>query len=87
MEIYETKSADLGAKLSLAEVMSLHRGEEQIVAQEKENSKCTSNALWVKSGNRGILKCLKVNNHFELIFHRKMFIYFLGDAKLPKVYD
>jgi len=44
-------------------------------------------ALWVKSGNRGILKCLKVNNHFELIFHRKMFIYFLGDAKLPKVYD
>ena len=47
----------------------------------------TATALWVKSGNRGILKCLKVNNNFELIFHRKMFIYFLGDAKLPKVYD
>ena len=39
----ESKSADLGAKPSLAEVMSLCRGEEQIVAEEKENSKCTSN--------------------------------------------
>ena len=41
------------------------------------------NALWVKSGNRGNLKCLKVNNHFALIFHQKSFIYFLSDAKLP----
>ena len=49
MEIYETKSADLGAKLSLAEVMSLHRGEEQIVAQEKENSKCTSNEIEIRA--------------------------------------
>ena len=45
------------------------------------------NALWVKSGNRGNLKCLNVNNHFALIFHRKFFISFLSDAKLPKVYD
>ena len=44
-------------------------------------------ALWVKSGNRGNLKCLKVNNHFALIFHQKIFISFLSDAKLPKVYD
>ena len=29
------------------------------------------NALWVKSGNRGNLKCLKVNNHFALIFQKK----------------
>ena len=27
-------------------------------------------ALWVKSGNRGNLKCLKVNDNFALIFHR-----------------
>ena len=45
----------------------------------------SDNALWVKSGNRGNLKCLKVNNHFALIFHRKIFISFLSDAKLPKV--
>ena len=45
------------------------------------------NALWVNSGNRGNLKCLKVNNHFELIFYRKIFISFFSDAKLPKVYD
>ena len=38
------------------------------------------NALWVKSGNRGNLKCLKVNNHFALIFYRKIFISFLSDA-------
>ena len=44
-------------------------------------------ALWVKSGNRGNLKCLKVNNHFALIFHRKIFISFLSDVKLTKVYD
>ena len=44
-------------------------------------------ALWVKSGNRGNLKCLKVNNHFVLIFHRKIFVSFLSDAKMPKVYD
>ena len=44
-------------------------------------------ALWVKSGNRGNLKCLKVDDHFALIFHQKMFISFLSDAKLPKVYD
>ena len=44
-------------------------------------------ALWVKSGNRGNLKCLKVNNHFALIFHPKIFISFLSDTKLPKVYD
>ena len=45
------------------------------------------NALWVKSGNRGNLKCLKVNNHFALIFHQKKYIYFLSDGKPPKVYD
>ena len=45
------------------------------------------NALWVKSGNRANLKCLKVNNDFALIFHRKFFISFLIDAELPKVYD
>ena len=45
------------------------------------------NALWVKSGNRGNLICLKVNNHFALICQRKIFISFLSDAKLPKVYD
>ena len=50
-------------------------------------SKVRINALWVKSGNRGNLKCLKVNNHFALIFYRKFFISFLSDAKLPKVYD
>ena len=44
-------------------------------------------ALWVKSGNRGNLKCLKVNDNFALIFHRKIFISFLSDAKLPKVCD
>ena len=44
-------------------------------------------ALWVKSGNRGNLKCLKVNNNFALIFCQKFFIPFLSDAKLPKVYD
>ena len=26
-------------------------------------------ALWVKSGNRGNLKYLKVNNHFAIIFY------------------
>ena len=46
-----------------------------------------NSALWVKSGNRGNLKCLRVNNHLALIFHRKMFISLLSDAKLPKVYD
>ena len=46
-----------------------------------------SNALWVKSGNRRNLICLKVNNNFALIFQRKIFISFLSDAKLPKVYD
>ena len=44
-------------------------------------------ALWVKSGNRGNLKCLKVDNNFAVIFHRKTFILFLSDAKLLKVYD
>ena len=44
-------------------------------------------ALWVKSGNRGNLKCLKVNDQYALIFHRKMFIAFLSDTKLSKVYD
>ena len=44
-------------------------------------------ALWVKSGNRGNLKCLNVNNHFTLIFYQKYIILFLSDAKLPKVYD
>ena len=33
-------------------------------------------ALWVKSGNRGNLKCLKVNDYFALIFHRNIFISF-----------
>ena len=45
------------------------------------------NALWVKSGNRGNLKCLNVNDHYELIFYRKMLISFLSDAKLLHVYD
>ena len=45
------------------------------------------NALSAKSGNRGNLKCLKVNNHFALIFHRKIFISFLSVVKPPKVYD
>ena len=40
------------------------------------------NALWVKGGNRGNLKCWKVNDHSALIFHRKIFISFLSDAKL-----
>ena len=44
-------------------------------------------ALWVKSGNRGNLKCLKVNDDFALIFHRKVFISFLSDSKLPEVLD
>ena len=44
-------------------------------------------ALWVKSGNRGNLKCLNVNDHYELIFDRKMFISFLSDAKLLHVFD
>ena len=45
------------------------------------------NALSVKSGNRGNLKCLKVNDDFALICHRKMFISFLSDSKLPEVLD
>ena len=44
-------------------------------------------ALWVKSGNRANLKCLEVNDNFALIFHRKILISFLSDAKLPTVYD
>ena len=44
-------------------------------------------ALWVKSGNRGNWKCLKVNTHFALIFYWTFFIIFLSDAKLPKVCD
>ena len=44
-------------------------------------------ALWVKSGNRWNLKCLKVNKHFALIFYQKILISFLSDAKLPKVSD
>ena len=44
-------------------------------------------ALWVKSGDKRNLKCLKVNDNFALIFHWKIFISFLSDAKLPKVYD
>ena len=44
-------------------------------------------ALCVKSGNRGNLKCLKVNDHYVLIFHRKMFISFLSGAKLSTFYD
>ena len=31
-------------------------------------------ALWVKSGNRGNLICLKVKNHFALIFQQKIVI-------------
>ena len=44
-------------------------------------------ALWVKSGNRGNLKCWKVNDNFAFIFHRKTIISFLSDAKLRNVYD
>ena len=44
------------------------------------------NALWVESGNRGHLKCLKENDNFAVIFHQKMFI-FLSDAKLTRVND
>ena len=47
----------------------------------------SATALWVKSDNRGILKCLNVNDHYKLIFYRKMFISFLSDAKLLHVYD
>ena len=46
-----------------------------------------SNPLWVKSGNRGNLKFLNVNDHYELIFYQQMFISFLSDAKLLHVYD
>ena len=51
------------------------------------SAKDKDNALWVKSGNRGNLKCLKVNDDFALIFHRKVFISFLSDSKLPEVLD
>ena len=44
-------------------------------------------ALWVKSGNRGKLICLKVNDNFALIFHQEIVISFLSDAIRPKVYD
>ena len=44
-------------------------------------------ALWVKSGNRRNLKCWQVNDHSALIFHRKVIIPFLNDAKLQNVYD
>ena len=50
-------------------------------------SSCFIIALWVKSGNRGNLKCLKVNDHYVLIFHQKMFISFLSGAKLSTFYD
>ena len=45
------------------------------------------NALWIKSGNRGNLKCWKENDHIALIVHRKNFISFLSDAKLQKLYN
>ena len=54
---------------------------------DDNNGGDNSNALWVKSGNRGNLKYLKANNHFALIFYRKFFISFLSEPKLPKVYD
>ena len=68
---------------------------QSLMASMAENAGSASNAsasslviaLWVKSGNRGNLICLKVNNHFALICQRKIFISFLSDAKLPKVYD
>ena len=44
-------------------------------------------ALWVKSGDKRNLKCLKVNDNFALIFHWKVFISFLSHAKLPKVFN
>ena len=59
----------------------------RITIQNNDDADYDDNALWVKSGNRGNLKCLKVDDHFALIFHQKMFISFLSDAKLPKVYD
>ena len=52
-----------------------------------QESPYTDSPLWVKSGNRGNLKCLKVNQYFAHIFHRKMFISFLSDTKLAKVND
>ena len=55
-------------------------------ASEDWNDKQFS-ALWVKSGNRGNLKYLKENDHYVLIFHRKMFIIFLSGAKLSTFYD
>ena len=61
-EIYETKSADLGAKLSLAKVMSLCRGGEQIVAQEKENSKCTSNEIEIRAKKGKQVFCANCRN-------------------------
>ena len=44
-------------------------------------------ALWVRSGNRGNLKCLKVNDYFALIWDKKKFISFSSDAKLQNVFD
>ena len=49
--------------------------------------RCLATALWVKNGNRGNLKSLKVNDNYVLIFHRKMFISFLSGAKLSTFYD
>ena len=46
-----------------------------------QSSQPTS-ALWVKSGNRGNLKYLKVNDNFASIFHRQIVISFLIEAEL-----
>ena len=58
-----------------------------IMSKARASAAACSIALWVKSGNRGNLKCLNLNDHYELIFDRKMFISFLSDAKLLHVYD
>ena len=70
-----------------AKERDLEERKKKLYKVEKDVELKTAIALWVKSGNRGNLKCLKVNNHFVLIFHRKIFVSFLSDAKMPKVYD
>ena len=70
-----------------AKEKDLEEREKKLYKVEKDVELKTAIALWVKSGNRGNLKCLKVNNHFVLIFHRQIFISFLSDAKMPKVCD
>ena len=63
---------------------------QSLMASMAENAGSASNAsasslviaLWVKSGNRGNLKCLKVNNHFALIRILKVILQGLGASKI-----